>query len=195
MKKRFLIGLTCALASTLSMGLLAACGGEEGQKPPEKLEMNPSLVLEGKDITFSETLNATLNDLNASLEITVTKPDETQTKVNAGDSFAFDSIGYYTVTFVATRGEGEAQERVEKKITGYIGAEGERISFESVTSGAAFAANTDYHASHELNEEAQYIKYGKYSLKGLFTLRRIALCNSPCKRERVGRGSVIRERS
>ena len=169
MKKRFLIGLTCALASTLSMGLLAACGGEEGQKPPEKLEMNPSLVLEGKDITFSETLNATLNDLNASLEITVTKPDETQTKVNAGDSFAFDSIGYYTVTFVATRGEGEAQERVEKKITGYIGAEGERISFESVTSGAAFAANTDYHASHELNEEAQYIKYGKYSLKGEFT--------------------------
>ena len=169
MKKRFLIGLTCALASTLSMGLLAACGGEEGQKPPEKLEMNPSLVLEGKDITFSETLNATLNDLNASLEITVTKPDETQTKVNAGDSFAFDSIGYYTVTFVATRGEGEAQERVEKKVTGYIGAEGERISFESVTSGAAFAANTDYHASHELNEEAQYIKYGKYSLKGEFT--------------------------
>ena len=130
MKKRFLIGFTCALASTLSMGLLAACGGEEGQKPPEKLEMNPSLVLEGKDITFSETLNATLNDLNASLEITVTKPDETQTKVNAGDSFAFDSIGYYTVTFVATRGEGEAQERVEKKVTGYIGAEGERISFE-----------------------------------------------------------------
>lgn len=169
MKKRFLIGLTCALASTLSMGLLAACGGEEGQKPPEKLEMNPSLVLEGKDITFSEELNATLNDLNASLEITVTKPDETQTKVNAGDSFAFDSIGYYTVTFVATRGEGEAQERVEKKVTGYIGAEGERISFESVTSGAAFAANTDYHASHELNEEAQYIKYGKYSLKGEFT--------------------------
>lgn len=169
MKKRFLIGLTCALASTLSMGLLAACGGEEGQKPPEKLEMNPSLVLEGKDVTFREALNATLNDKNASLEITVTKPDETQTKVNAGDSFAFDSIGYYTVTFVATRGEGEAQERVEKKVTGYIGAEGERISFESVTSGAAFAANTDYHASHELNEEAQYIKYGKYSLKGEFT--------------------------
>ena len=36
MKKRFLIGLTCALASTLSMGLLAACGGEEGQAHPHK---------------------------------------------------------------------------------------------------------------------------------------------------------------
>ena len=59
MKKRFLIGLTCALASTLSMGLLAACGGEEAK------------TYEG-EYHYASPWSATAPDYGVKVKVTVT---------------------------------------------------------------------------------------------------------------------------
>ena len=170
--KKIKVGMICALAGALSLGVLTACGGN--QDPPETpadLAISSNLVLTEKDVTYSEVLSSavTVNDENALLTITVTKPDGTQTQVNAGETFAFDQAGFYTVTYTATRGEGEEKETVEKSVTDYVGVQGEKISFESAASGAGFAADTDWNANHMINTDLDYVKYGKQSLKGTYS--------------------------
>lgn len=168
MKKRIKVGMICALTGALSLGLLTACGGNGDPKTPdtpENLKITHDLNLSGKDVTYSCPLNASLNDDDATLVITVKKPDGTQTTVNAGDTYSFNTAGFYTVTYTATRGE----ETVTESVTDYVGLKGEAISFETAASGAAFAANTDWNAEHEINTEAEYVKYGKQSLKGTYT--------------------------
>lgn len=164
MRRLVRLGMICAFVCALSLGLFAACGGNE-PKVPEKLKITYDLDLSGKDVTYSTTLDATLNDENAILAITVTKPNGEQETVNAGDTFSFDAAGFYTVTYTATRGEESATESV----TNYVGLQGEAISFETATSGAGFAAGTDWNAEHEINTVADFVKYGKQSLKGTFT--------------------------
>ena len=167
MKKRIKVGMICALTGALSLGLLTACGGNGDPKTPdtpENLKITHDLNLSGKDVTYSCPLNASLNDDDATLVITVKKPDGTQTTVNAGDMYSFNTAGFYTVTYTATRGE----ETVTESVTDYVGLKGEAISFETAASGAAFAANTDWNAEHEINTEADYVKCGKQSLKGTF---------------------------
>ena len=104
MKKRIKVGMICALTGALSLGLLTACGGNGDPKTPdtpENLKITHDLNLSGKDVTYSCPLNASLNDDDATLVITVKKPDGTQTTVNAGDMYSFNTAGFYTVTYTA----------------------------------------------------------------------------------------------